>query len=203
VQVRSFRAYATGFELHPKSGIAFEHLTRLFSRLTRVEFELRVANVAVNQGQMASDFDSKLERTLHDLGAAPYSFRTPPEIPQEHDFAFTFDSRSVVMEIEKSNREKILRDILKCHMYLHSGADFAVVALPRNYPHTMGVWNLFDFGVQRFNECQAYGFGRPELLARILLLGYDQFDAGTSGLLSRQTRQRMRVEASGPGGPIG
>ncbi len=197
-----FPAYATGFELQPKTGAAFQHLSPLLGLLTRVEFALRIDNAAVNQGQMVSDFDVKLEQALHELGAAPYSLRTPPEIRQELDFAFTFDRRSVAVEIEKSNREKILRDILKCHMYLHAGADFALLVLPRNYPHKLGVWNLFDFGVQRLTECQVYGFGTPDRLGRILLLGFDQFDAATSGLLSQRTRQRMRAEAVEGGKPL-
>ena len=104
--------------------------------------------------------------------------------------------RSVAVEIEKANREKILRDILKCHMYLHAGADFAIVGLPKNYSHSNGVWNLFEFGVQRFNECRAYGFGTTDKLGRILLLGYEQYAASTNRLLCTATRQEMRTEAA-------
>ena len=39
-------------------------------------------------------------------------------------------------------------------MYLHAGADIALVALPGNYAHQHGIWNLFKFGVQRLKECQ-------------------------------------------------
>src|SRR6202030_179305 len=66
----NFPAYATSFELQPKAGAAFQHLSRLISLLTRVDFVIRVENVAVNQGQMVSDFDSKLEQALQELGAA-------------------------------------------------------------------------------------------------------------------------------------
>jgi hypothetical protein len=82
-------------------------------------------------------------------------------------------------------------------MYLHFGADFAIVALPKNYPHARGVWNLFDFGKQRLKECNTYGFGTAENLGRILLLGFQQFDAATNELLSVETRQRMRDHAAG------
>jgi hypothetical protein len=82
-------------------------------------------------------------------------------------------------------------------MYLRFGADFAVVALPRNYPHKHGVWDLFDFGVQRLKECNAYGFGTAENLGRVLLLGFQQFDAATNEPLSVETRRRMRAHASG------
>lgn len=146
---------------------------------------------------MVSDFDDELEKTLLTLGASPFHLRLSSEIPQELDFAFVFGGRVVAVEIEKANREKILRDILKCHMYLHSGADFAIVVLPKNYPHTHGVWDLFEFGVQRFNECKTYGFGTADKFGRILLLGFEQFAASTNEPLSKKTRQEMRKEAAG------
>ena len=192
----SFPAYATDFELHPHTGEAFGHLSSLFDRLTRVEFLLRVDDPKVNQGQMASDFDRKFGQALQMLGVALCPFPLPSDLPQELDFAFTFANKTVAVEIEKANREKILRDILKCHIYLHVGADYAVVALPRNYPHKHGVWDLFDFGVQRFDDCQRYGFGTPDKLGRILLLGFRQFDANTNEVLSVATRKRMRDQAA-------
>lgn len=103
------------------------------------------------------------------------------------------------MEVEKANREKILRDLLKCHIYLAAGADFAVVGLPRNYAHTRGVWNLFEFGIERYEECRAYGFGTAEKLDKILLLGFEQYEAATDQLLSRETRARMRATALNAG----
>jgi len=92
----------------------------------------------------------------------------PAGVPQELDFAFTFGGRTVAVEIGESEPREILRDILKCHIYLHAGADFAVVAVPRNYAHKHGVWNLFQFGVDRYEECRTYGFGTPDKLGRIL-----------------------------------
>ena len=191
-----FPAFARDFELHPKRGTAFEHLEQLFRRLDRVDFVLRVQDAAKNQGQMESDFDQKLELALRSLGTVSWPIILPSEVPQELDFAFSYSERTVAVEVEKSNREKILRDILKCHIYLQSGADFAIVALPRNYPHTHGIWNLFEFGAQRFNECQNYGFGTPDKLDRILLLGFTQFDASTGEPLTMMSRQRMRSAAS-------
>jgi len=155
-----------------------------------------VEDPSVNQGQMASDLDQKLEAAFLACGAAPFGLQLPPGVPQELDFAFSFNGRSVAVEIEKANREKILRDILKCHMYLHTGADFALIALPKNYCHKHGVWNLYDFGMQRFAECQTYGFGTGEKFGRILLLGFDQYAASTNRLLCKATRDEMRTEAA-------
>ena len=46
-------------------------------------------------------------------------------------------ARVLVVEIEKSNREKILRDIVKMLLFFDAGqADFAALVCPRNYVHT-------------------------------------------------------------------
>jgi len=194
----TFAAYATDFELFPATGEAFEHLSPLVSLIQRVEFVLRVADPTMNQGQMVSDFDTLLEHAITASGGHEHHLAVPHGVPQELDFAFSYEGKSVAVEIEKANREKILRDILKCHMYLHAGADFALIVLPRNYAHKHGVWNLFDFGVQRLCECHTYGFGNPDRLGRIALLGFTQYELATDAPLSTLTRQRMRIESSLP-----
>lgn len=192
----TFPAYATNFELYPKDGEAARHLSQLFNRLSRIDFSFSVDDPTVNQGQMASDFDAALECALRAGGASPFNLPLPLGVPQELDFAFTFGDHTVAVEIEKANREKILRDLLKCHIYLHAGAHFAVVALPRNYAHKHGVWNLFEFGVERYDECRTYGFGSADKLGRILLFGFDQRETATNRLLTKTTREEMRTKAA-------
>jgi hypothetical protein len=187
-----FPAYATNFELHPRDGKAARHLAPLVNGLGRIDFEFRVDNPTVNQGQMDSDFDGKLESALQSHGAATWNLVLPVGVPQELDFAFTFGGRTVAVEIEKANREKILRDILKSHIYLSVGADFAVVVLPRNYAHNNGVLNLFKFGIERYDECRTYGFGSPDKLGRIALLGFDQLETATNRPLTKAIREQWR-----------
>lgn len=187
-------AYATRFELYPENNKASCHLSSLFRSLNRIDFQFRVENPAKNQGQMVSDFDDELQNKLLVHGAKLFNLQLSLSIPQELDFAFDFQGKCVAVEIEKANREKILRDFLKCHMYLHTGADFALVVLPRNYPHSLGVWDLFDFGVQRFKECSEYSFCCPKKMDRILLLGYTQFDSKTDKPLSQAMRRQIRLD---------
>lgn len=191
-----FQAYAANFDLYPKEGEAFQHLLPLLSTIKRVDFTFLVNDPSVNQGQMISNFDDQLEKELLKIGAESWKLTLPPQIPQEFDFTFIYSKKKVAVEIEKTNREKILRDILKCHMYQYAGADFAIVGLPRNYPHTHGEWDLFRFGMERFSECKTYGFGTADKLGRILLWGYDQYDAVTDKLLTRQTRHLWRSKAA-------
>ncbi len=80
---------------------------------------------------------------------------------------------------------------------MHAGVDYALVGLPRNYAHSRGMWDLYDFGVQRFKECMKYGFGTSDKLGRILLLGFTQYDAASNERLSSQIRQQMRERVAG------
>lgn len=194
----TFPAYAGRFELFPGEAYAARHLAALFSSLQRLDFTLRVDDPGVNQGQMASDFDSALKRAMQGHGAQACDLGLPPGVPQELDFAFRYADRTVAVEIEKANREKILRDILKCHMYLSAGADFAIIGLPKNYAHTHGTWNLFEFGIARYQECLKYGFGAPDKFDRILLLGFEQCCAETGVPFSKQWRSEIRRRAGAP-----
>jgi hypothetical protein len=80
----------------------------------------------------------------------------------------------VVVEVEKANREKILYDFLKFHMYLQNGADLGLLFLPKNYSHRSGEWDLFDCGKTRHQQARDYGFGSQSILDRILIVGYQQ-----------------------------
>lgn len=190
-----FPAYAANFELHPVDGSAARHLAPLIAKLNRVDFSFSVENPNVNQGQMQADFDDRLEEAFMSCGACESKMKLTTDVPHELDFSFIYEERTVAVEIEKANREKILRDLLKSHMYLHAGADYAVIALPRNYAHSHGIWNLFQFGRERYNECVRYGFGHPDNLGRIALLGYDQYEATGNRLMTAAVRKEMRKEA--------
>ena len=191
------KAYCSGIELHPTDSLAHESLKGVLGGIDGFNFKFQVDDPNVNQGQMTSDFDDRLERAILSQGASPYGLNLPPDVPQLLDFAFRYGGSIVAVEVEKTNREKILRDVLKAHVYLHCGADFALLALPKNYPHSHGTWDLYEFGVERFRECRKYGFGVEERLGRIILLGFTQFDAKTRQRLDAAWRAKVRQMAKG------
>lgn len=188
-------AYCSSIELYPTDSLAHETLKKILLGLDGFEFEFQIPNPGTNQGQMTSDFDGKFEQAILSRGASSHVFDLPPDVPQQLDFAFQYNDNIVAVEVEKTNREKILRDVLKAHMYLHFGADFALLALPKNYAHRHGIWNLYEFGKQRLRECQTYGFGNKERLDRIILLGFEEFDAQTRKPLDVSWRAKMRQMA--------
>jgi hypothetical protein len=191
----SFPAFARDFELYPTDGRAYQHLYPLLSRLSRVEFSLSVPNPLANQGQLKSDLDISLEKAIVDSGAERFELQLPPSIRGQLDFAFTINGHKVAVEIEKANIEKILRDILKCHKYLHFGADYCIIILQKNYPHTHSVWNLYRRGIEHLQDCNTYSFGVREKLDRILLMGFESCSADTNEPHSIQTRKVMRATA--------
>ncbi len=200
----SFPAYACGFELYPTQGEAFRHLSPLLSRLSRIEFNFSVADPSTNQGQLTSNFDTAFKEGIVELGASIFQLQLPAQIRQQLDFAFSINGHRVAVEVEKTNREKILRDILKSHIYLHFGADFSLVILPKNYPHKHGIWDLYHFGIQQLQDCITYGFGVGDTLERILLMGFESCSTRTNEAHSVRTRQAMRTEAQlGGNRPVG
>ncbi len=189
------KAFCSGIELYPRDNLAYESLHSLFTDIKGFEYTFTITDPGVNQGQMISNFDNALEDTILAQGATHHDFELPQEIPQKLDFAFKYKSKIVAVEVEKTNREKILRDILKAHMYIHSGVDFVLLALPKNYPHSGGMWDLYDFGRQRYGECLTYKFGSKKLFDRILLMGLEQFDIKTKKPLDTPWRKQIREMA--------
>jgi hypothetical protein len=174
IAVSCVSAISYDLELHPRSGPSHELLEPLIRELSEIEFTFRQPNLNANQGQIVSDFDSALEQSFRVAGAKASSHMMKGDFGQKLDFLFSYRGKNVAVEIEKTNREKILRDILKCHIYLKHGVDFALIALPRNYVHARGTWDLFDFGKKRYNECLKYDFGSSTSFDKIALLGYSQ-----------------------------
>jgi len=185
------------FELFPADGRAAQLLGDLLPQLDGLTFHVHVPDPHVNQGQAQSDFDERLQAALQQFGANETRINFPAGVGQQLDFAFTYRNQTVAVEVEKTNREKILRDVLKAHMYLEFGADISLIVLPRNYAHSKGIWNLFDFGVRRLQDCRAYHFGKPERLDRIAMMGYSQYDAATGQPIDMAWREALRRRAIG------
>lgn len=163
---------ARHFELFPKDSTAYRELRPLLVACKEVRFPYSIGDR--NSNQFTLEFDDKLKAQLITCGAVEAQFEMPAEIKKEYDFAFSFAGKLVVVEVEKANREKILYDYLKFHMYLKSGADFSILFLTKNYAHRLGEWDLFDWSVKRYRQCLEFGFGNSQLFDRMLLVGYEQ-----------------------------
>lgn len=189
---------ARNFELFPKNTTAYRELCPLLLACKEVRFPYSIGET--NSNQFTFGFDDKLKTQLIACGAVETQLEMPAEIKKEYDFAFLFAGRLVVVEVEKANREKILYDYLKFHMYLKSGADFSILFLTKNYAHRLGEWDLFDWGVKRYRQCLEFGFGNSKLFDRILLVGYEQCTVEGTPLNSRvrasliATRRTLKAE---------
>ena len=81
----------------------------------------------------------------------------------------------VVVEIEKANREKILRDIVKMLLFFESSqADLAALICPRNYVHTNGVWRVFDTARQVLRAFIRVTDLPQSKASRLALIGFTQ-----------------------------
>lgn len=114
---------------------------------------------------------------------------------------------AVVVEIEKANREKILRDIVKMLLFFEAGqADLAVLVCPRNYVHTGGVWNLFDTAQQVLRAFVRVTELPPSKSERFALIGFTQeifvdgrwtvWDKGRRSWFQAQAREHFEAGRS-------
>ena len=188
---------ACRFEAYPATSSAFGALRPLLDRCDEVRFSGRIGEK--NNNQVTLDFDDRLRDTFCGHGATETELSLPDGVAKEYDFAFDFAGHRVAVEVEKANREKILYDILKCHMYLSGDAALALLVLPKNYPHRHGEWDLFATGVTRYRKCLDYGFGTPETFDRILIVGYEQATADGERLTGQV---RSRLIACRPGAAL-
>lgn len=183
---------ARKFEAYPETSSAFGALRPFLELCDELRFSGRIGKK--NNNQITTDFDDRLRDAFCDNGATEAELSLPDGVAKEYDFAFDFEGNRVVVEVEKANREKILYDILKCHMYLSGDAAFALLVLPKNYPHGHGEWDLFATGTARYRQCLDFGFGTLETFDRILIVGYEQ--ATTEGeRLTGQIRSRLILAA--------
>jgi hypothetical protein len=179
---------ARNFSWYPEISPACLTLRPLITRLGEVRFPYTIGEK--NSNQFTFDFDPNLKAALLSQGANETEFVMPKEVKQEHDFVFSFADKIIVVEVEKSNVEKILYDFMKFHIYFGSKADFAMLFLPKNWAHAHGTPDLFVEGKKHYQDCLKFGFGTPESLGRILLVGYQQFTFD-GHLLTKEVRNRL------------
>lgn len=128
-----------------------------------------------NSYQLDSTLDNDIRNKLLKAGGkefAPNLSKSPVSI--EYDFAVNIGGKNVVFEIEKANKEKILYDFLKAHIYIEYNTDCVVIITPKNWVHKLGVNDLFKDAKERLSLCYEYKMGN-EQLKNILIVGYSQF----------------------------
>ena len=163
---------AREFECYPMGGSAHRLLFPLVNRLGELPFTGSVGQK--NSGQWDSDLDDRLADRFCKMSGVARLEIPMPTIKKTFDFAFCRKEQKVVVEVEKANWEKVLYDFLKAHMYFAAGADFAMVFVPKNYVHSgKSPKKSFQQARQRYDHCVEYGFGTPESLGKILLVGYE------------------------------
>jgi hypothetical protein len=182
---------ARNFECFPGESFACQKLGTLIAQIGEVRFPVSVGER--NSNQLTYDFDPCLQSRLLACGSIAARLDLPVRIKQKYDFAFTFSGSRVVVEVEKANWEKILRDLLKFHLYFQHGADLALLFLPKSYPHSNGESENFKAGKELYAQCLASGFGQPSKFERILLVGYEQFTADGRHFTTA-TRNRLKAD---------
>jgi hypothetical protein len=163
---------ARQFECHPIKSSACSLVSPLVEQLGEVQFTGRVGEK--NSGQCDSDLDDRLAERFWGMRGVSNQSVEMPRVLKKFDFSFAQRGSLVVVEVEKANWEKVLYDFLKAHIYLASGAHFVVIFVPKNYVHSgKSPMKSFEKARQRYDHCLEYGFGSPENLGKIMLVGYE------------------------------
>ncbi|MHB1151791.1 MAG: hypothetical protein ACYCWE_05820 [Eubacteriales bacterium] len=127
-----------------------------------------------NSYQLDSSLDNDIRNKLMKAGGkvfAPNLSQCPVNVT--YDFALNISGNNTVFEIEKANKEKILYDFLKAHIYMEYNTDCVVIISPKNWVHKLGVNNLYKDAKERLDLCYKYKMGN-ERLKNILIVGYTQ-----------------------------
>ena len=182
---------------------AYGHLIRL---VTDLRYEGYIESKE-NSYQVNLTFDDKLHERARAEG---YDCDNTPPLSAPREIARAVGRKAdtlfrvpgagngLVVEVEKANREKILRDIVKMLLFFEAGqADLAALVCPRNYVHGDGVWPVFDTARQvlrafiRVTEL-------PEAKSkRLALIGFTQevFLAGKWALWDEAAREAFQAQA--------
>ena len=145
-----------------------------------------------NNYQLTSGFDDAFDRAAQLAGWKPSSINTPPTFSREHDGCFDIGGLRVVVEIEKANWEKFLYDLLKCHVYVSSGADGCLILLPVNWPHSGGIKDIYGDCLPRLSIAREYNAVRADVLDSLVVVGFRQMYNGS--LFDVQARAAMRED---------
>lgn len=160
-----------------------------------------------NSYQVNLNFDDKLhERACsggHECTSGPV-LSAPREVARavglKADMLFRVPSTGniVVVEIEKANREKILRDIVKMLLFFEANqADLAALVCPRNYVHSGGVWKVFDTAHQVLRAFVRVTQLPESKAKRLALIGFTQevFLGGKWTVWDETARQELQAHA--------
>src|SRR6266404_6020303 len=157
---------------------------------TEYRFECRSPR---NSCQFDSSFDIVAKRQLVASGCREIAFAPLCPVSIDFDFVLDVNGDRIVFEIEKANKEKLLYDFLKMHVYLHhQEIAGAVLVVPVNWAHNGAVVDLFSLACERFDLCNAYGMADPSKAKRILIVGVPQLYQGQP--IDKRTLQRMKKE---------
>lgn len=192
------------FDLSIKDIEAFElekgvnqQIVNLALALENLTYKL-ICNSPRNSYQKESTLDTNIRNYLQSFGNGiinPKIDHCPINIT--YDFALRIGNSNVVFEIEKANKEKILYDFLKAHIYLDSNIDKFVIIAPKNWMHSLGYYDLFKTAKERLQLCYKYRMGDKMKLKNILVIGFNQYfknqihDAKSLEIINQQCREHF------------
>lgn len=183
-------SYKLQAELYECTGTHNE-LVNAVSALFPFDFTLTCRSPR-NNYQLISNFDDAFCDVAQNAGWKRAALTTPDGFFADHDGYFEFEDHHIVVEIEKANWQKFLFDLLKCHVYVSSGANGCLIVLPVNWPHAHGIKDIYHDCLPRLNLARDYGAIRTDVLNSLVVVGFRQLYNGCE--FNAAVRSEMRAE---------
>lgn len=184
-------SYTLQAELHECTGRKASLISAV-SALFPFNFSLTCHSLS-NNYQLVSDFDAAFGRAAQAAGWHPATLTTPDEFSRDHDGFFQHGDLRIAVEIEKTNWEKFLYDLLKCHVYVSSGANGCLILLPVNWPHSSGSKDIYHDCIPRLRIASEYDAIRTDVLESLVVVGFRQMYNGA--LFNSADRAQMRTDS--------
>ncbi|WP_028550021.1 hypothetical protein [Paenibacillus sp. UNC451MF] len=169
----SFTFEIRNIEFHYlKEKVEIEGVISHLKTLEGIHYQLSCYSSA-NNYQRVSNLDEVLKEKLG--SRQTLSPNIPAKLGIDYDIVTTINNSRTIIEIEKANKEKILYDLLKAHVYLNENKDIFILIVPKEWIHSKGKEFLFQLAIERFEMCIEYGMCNKDVMSRTIIMGYDQF----------------------------
>ncbi len=192
----TFPMVATNWNVLFHSKCRYPVFVDCFQSLSEVHYDAEIRDPNKNSSQITHDqLDHVLARELGGLSKHDW-----PRQAKDADILLQSGDDTCVIEVERSNHEKYLRDLLKIHAYLYHGASVGVLVVPENHAHRHGEVKTLEIAQRHIESSMKYGMWNPDFIDRFFLVSYRMSCAQTGVEYSRSIRDsfisRARLEHS-------
>ena len=163
-----FPMLATDWNVYFHQSCRHPAFVEIFCELGDVAYEAEIRDPNKNSGQVTHDhLDHVLTREVNGLCKSEW-----PSSARDADIVLASAGALCVVEVERANHEKYLRDLLKVHGYLYSGIAVGALVVPENHAHVHGEVSTLKIAQSHVQNAMTFGMWNPQYVDRFFLVSY-------------------------------